>query len=320
MLCATNNWTTLLLISLLASFVVLRCLQESPANKEFAAAQQRRKFDEPAGDERGDLLVFIGYLSAPGNQEKRKWLRDTCFPRIRDDCWVFNTTTEKSKSNDVGIHPHEGRPGWGASCDGRFFIGHPNDPAAASSRQGHKQGALATNVEIDLARSLQNESDHFRDIQMIPMRDSYIELPDKTLSILRHGVQSGAETILKIDDDQCPNMTKVLEVAISTPRNVARYVGGYRWEGTEYDSMKGADGSIDPYMSGPGYLLSRSLAHAVAVDDINHSVLYMPYGSSSEDVDMGKWFAHANRTHPELKFVFEVMQGLTKAHELPGKQ
>jgi len=272
------------------------------------------------------------YLSAPGNQEKRNWLRKTCFPKIRDACLEFNTTTTTTKFSNTSnsdIHPHhEWQSGWGTSCDLRFFIGHPNDPSATSKRQNHKQGALATKIEIELAQSLQNESDQFGDIQMLPMRDSYQELPDKTLSILRHGLLlqnnnsnngggGAAESILKIDDDRCPNMTKVLSIASTTPRNVARYVGSYRWKGTEYASMKGADGSIDPYMSGPGYLVSRALAHAVAVDDINHSVLYMPYGSSSEDVDMGKWFAHANRTHPELKFVCEVVPGLIKHHEVP---
>eukprot|EP00581_Thalassiosira_minuscula_P026995 CAMPEP_0184418034 /NCGR_PEP_ID=MMETSP0738-20130409/22351_1 /TAXON_ID=385413 /ORGANISM="Thalassiosira miniscula, Strain CCMP1093" /LENGTH=85 /DNA_ID=CAMNT_0026777979 /DNA_START=12 /DNA_END=269 /DNA_ORIENTATION=- len=84
--------------------------------------------------------------------------------------------------------------------------------------------------------------------------------------------------------------------------------------------MKGADGSIDPYMSGPGYLVSKALAKAVSVDDINHSILHMSYGSSSEDVDMGKWFAYAKQTHPELVFVSEVAHGLTVAHEEHPKE
>jgi len=326
---APRHRSALLLFILLASVVVsiLRSFQEIPNpidNEPVAARQaQQQQIKEPDNNK---LLVFIGYLSAPSNHEKRNWLRKTCFPKIRDACLEFNTTTTTTKFSNAtksDIHPHhKGQLGWGTSCDGRFFIGHPNDPSAASTRQGKKQGVFATEMEIELAQSLQHESDIFGDIQMLPMRDSYFELPDKTLSILRHGLLlqnnnnngggGAAESILKIDDDHCPNMTKVLSIASTTPRNVARYVGFYRWKGTEYTIMKGADGSIDPYMSGPGYLVSRALAQAVAVDDINHSVLYMPYGSSSEDVDMGKWFAHANRTHPELEFVYEVVKDLIK--------
>jgi len=263
------------------------------------------------GENNDNLLVFVGYLSAPGNHEKRDWLRKHCFPQIRDACQGFNyATAKKISERDDGSHSKEGQ--WGTACDIHFFIGQPNDPHAATSRQGHEQGVLATHFEIDLAHSLQNESDLFGDIHMLPMRDSYFDLPSKTLSILRLGVQSRAETVLKIDDDRCPDMAKVLAIASSTPHNVARYVGHYEWNGTEYEIMKGADGSTTPYMSGPGYLLSRALARAVALDNINHSVLYMPYGSSSEDVDMGKWFVHAKQTHPELKSAREAVRGLTR--------
>lgn len=248
----------------------------------------------PAADDAP--LLYIGYLSAPGNREKRDVLRETCFPRIRAACLAHgrNTTTG-------------GGPGWGTACAGGFFVGRPGDVAAHT---GKLQGANATATEIALAESLAAENAAFGDLELIPLRDAYADLPLKTLAILRAGAASGVAAVLKIDDDMCPDMEKVLQIARHTPRHVARYVGQYQWRGTEYRSMQGADGSVDPYMSGPVYIVSGVLARAVAFDDWVHSVLYMPYGSSSEDVNMGKWFAHANRTHPELEFVRQTVRGL----------
>lgn len=286
-----------------------------------------------AAGEDSALLVYVGYLSAPNNRAKRDSLREECFPQIREACLGRVNVTHTNSSN----------VGWGPSCDVRFFIGQPNDPNEAAKRaKHHSVGKMATQSEIDAADKLQNESDAFGDVQMLPMRDTYHDLPDKTLSILRHGALSGATVVLKIDDDRCPDsefdrvhprarvaensscfigfaVAKVLEVASSTPPNVARYVGVYLFKGTEYPHLqKGADGSRSPYMSGPAYLLSNALARAVAIDDINHSVLYMKYGSSSEDVDMGKWYEYAKTTHPELEFVREEVKGLAREH--PAKK
>lgn len=206
-----------------------------------------------------------------------------------------------------------GNSGWGPRCAIRFYIGQPNDPTQAAQRaRGHAQGALATADEIAAAERLQGESDEFGDMQMIPMRDMYNDLPDKTLAIVQHGALSGARAVVKIDDDMCPDISKVLNIARKTPSNVARYVGIDLWKGTEYKSLQGADGSIAHYMSGPVYLLSAALAKAVAIDDINHSVLFMKYGTSSEDVNMGKWFEYAKTTHPELRLRF--------GHKPPSKE
>ncbi|KAL9180754.1 hypothetical protein ACHAXT_011207 [Thalassiosira profunda] len=262
----------------------------------------------PREETNDNLLVYIGYLSAPDNREKRASLRKDCFPTIRDAC--LGSIAANATSSE----------GWGPHCNLKFFIGQPNDPRQAGTRaRGHTQGALATQIEIETAEKLQNESDAFGDMQMIPMRDTYIDLPSKTLSIVREGALSGARVVLKIDDDQCPDMKTILEIARTTPPNVARYVGTYQWKGTEYTIMQGADGSINPYMSGPAYLLSNALARAVAIDDINHSVLFMKYGSSSEDVDMGKWFEYAKTTHPEFEFKMETISGLARDHQPPKK-
>ena len=208
-----------------------------------------------------------------------------------------------------------GNSGWGPRCAIRFYIGQPNDPTQAAQRaRGHAQGALATADEIAAAERLQGESDEFGDMQMIPMRDMYNDLPDKTLAIVQHGALSGARAVVKLDDDMCPDISKVLNIARKTPSNVARYVGIDLWKGTEYKSLQGADGSIAHYMSGPVYLLSAALAKAVAIDDINHSVLFMKYGTSSEDVNMGKWFEYAKTTHPELRFKRETVYGLATNH------
>merc|ERR1712157_576921 len=94
---------------------------------------------------------------------------------------------------------------------------------------------------------------------------------------------------------------------------MAQYVGGYKFQGNEYTSMRGADNTTSEYMSGGcGYLVSGALARAIALDDSARSILHMPYGSSSEDVDMGKWYLQAQMTHPELMFKTDVIPELTR--------
>ena len=61
--------------------------------------------------------------------------------------------------------------------------------------------------------------------------------------------------------------------------------------------MRGADASIAPYASGPGYVLSNRLSTTVFVQDVPRTALWMPYGSSSEDANVGKMVLHASRAH-----------------------
>ena len=53
--------------------------------------------------------------------------------------------------------------------------------------------------------------------------------------------------------------------------------------------MTGADGRHSEYMSGWVWAISRGLLRSIAQRHYARSVLYPAYGSSSEDVDLGRW-------------------------------
>lgn len=266
-------------------------------------------------------LVLVGYLSAPRNRAKRDWLRESLSAERARRVPELRGGSPESRRN-AGGGDGDGRA-WGGRVPRPILRGAAQRPGeAAAGRQGDRsaQGALATPMEIDLALQLQNESDALGDIQMIPMRDTYNDLPLETLSILQHGARSGARLIFKIDDDQCPtDMARVLKLAAATSPNMAQYAGRYKFNGTEYTTMRGADGTTSDYMGGLAYLVSGALARAIALDDSTRSILHMPYGSSSEDVDIRRWYLQAQMTHPELTFEMDVIPTLTSESLPPEK-
>lgn len=223
-------------------------------------------------------LLFVAYLSAPSNMDRRAAVREKCFPSIR-----------------------------AAGYDVKFFIGRPNDESNPISRA---QGQVATQLESDLAGSLQEESEKYGDVVITPFRDAYRDLTDKVSFLFRYGLQAGAQNILKIDDDWCPDMMRVQSACDAIIPSQAHYIGQYLWEGNEYDIMKGRDGTVAKFMTGVGFILSASLARAIFYDDLVHTLLFAPYGTSSDDANIGKWYDYAIKKHPELKFSREVVQGL----------
>merc|ERR1711920_966787 len=103
--------------------------------------------------------------------------RDNCFPRIK-----------------------------AAGHEAKFFIGRPNELGPVLSHQGQR----STQKEADTANKLQDESDRWSDIVIVPFRDAYRDLTDKVAFLFRYALQEGAENVLKIDNDWCPDMNVVL--------------------------------------------------------------------------------------------------------------
>ena len=66
--------------------------------------------------------------------------------------------------------------------------------------------------------------------------------------------------------------------------------------------------TVAPFM-GRGYVLSRELARTIFEVDRTHTVLFQPYGTSSEDANVGKWVAHATRAH-RLKVTMAHRHGI----------
>ena len=74
------------------------------------------------------------------------------------------------------------------------------------------------------------------------------------------------------------------------------YLGNYLFKGTEYTIMQGSDGTTAPFMSGWVFGLSQNLAKTI-VKDWMHSILVAPYGTSSDDANLGKWVDWAIHNH-----------------------
>jgi hypothetical protein len=180
------------------------------------------------------------------------------------------------------------------------------------------QGQLATEMEVNISKMLMQEHDQYGDLLLTPNRDHYRDMTEKLLSSIRYSLEQGADYILKTDDEYCINITEVKRLVEERKKNNNElYMGIYQFAGDEYESMKGADGTIAPFMSGWVIGLSRKLAKTIAEDGWNHNLLIAPYGTSSDDANLGKWVDWAIRTH-NLTVDYTVSRDLNI--NVPGMQ
>lgn len=205
--------------------------------------------------------VLIAYLSATDNYKRRRNVREHCL-------------------SDALIE----------GIDYKFFVGRPSFITPDSHRS---QGAPATPKEIEVAKALEEEQRIHGDIVVVPFRDMYRDLTDKVTNLMRYGVSQGYANIFKIDDDMCPNVSSVLHHANQSGPGLAYYTGDYLWHGDEYPQMAGPDGTVRPYYSGVCFMVSGDLARIIFEDEADHTLLFAPYGTDSDDANMGKWFAYA---------------------------
>jgi len=144
-------------------------------------------------------------------------------------------------------------------------------------------------LEVPLNLEEEEEANK-NDILRLPVTDSYEELPSKVLAFFSHAVQQGYEFIVKMDDDRIPDVPRMEQFFSSLSGSQLIYAGCMLYETADSAIQVGADGNFTEYFAGPTYALSRTLANKIAGEEgLAHSVAYNAYGSSSEDVDMGKW-------------------------------
>eukprot|EP00397_Hematodinium_sp_SG-2012_P044274 GEMP01049414.1.p1 GENE.GEMP01049414.1~~GEMP01049414.1.p1 ORF type:complete len:340 (+),score=57.98 GEMP01049414.1:309-1328(+) len=225
------------------------------------------------------IPVFVGVLTAPTNIMRRDTWRLQCAPVLR-----------------------------AAGIDALFYIGRPS---IGDKRSGsHTQGEIATDAEQKAAKQLHEEAEKYKDIVFLPFRDSYRDLVDKTVHIFDKGYLSGAQLIVKTDDDLCVDPKLLLHVAASHTYNASHrmlYGGRYLWKGTELKIMRGPQNATAPYFGGSTYVLSRNLVEAILKDNAFMN-LHAMYGSSSEDTDVGKWVQHVGKQHPEYTIDFKTFE------------
>lgn len=186
----------------------------------------------------------------------------------------------------------------------KFFLGEPY--AGHSHRlDRHDQGGRNTSSEQQDSRTILDEVEKFNDIVVLPMRDQYMSLPEKTFSALKFAVDTWPQTqyVGLHDVEYCmrPEVAQKEIEAFEAEKATASYdqlfAGIYYWNGTEYKMQKGPGNETAPYFSGHGYFMSRALASTIVSADRTHSILYGVYGTASEDADLGKWVQYAEQHH-----------------------
>jgi len=208
------------------------------------------------------LFLYVGVLSAPRNVECRATARNGWVARLRKQYPTSRVHVE-------------------------FLVG--NMPLQRG-RMGHVQGMTATSQEVQIEKQLEVEAQEHGDLVRVPVVEAYAFLTDKSLVLLDRGARSGAEYVMKVDDDMQVDFNL-------TERTLARrgehakplFAGVYLFSDAAYESQKGVDGNFTPYFSGWCYMLSHDLAREITSTSMAHSVAFPMYGSSSEDVDVGRW-------------------------------
>jgi len=217
-------------------------------------------------------FIYIGVLSAPNNfkrreQARRLWLKDT-----------------------------RAKFGQEARVRAEFIVGHTplySDP--------HVQGVLAPETALQTERQLDEESKLYNDIRRIPLAETYLTLPDKSLQTLQLGVTAGYRYIVKIDDDRELHLPELMSFCSRMIRVDDVYAGDSMFKEKAYEIQLGADGQFVPYFGGPAYLLSHGLA-AKVVKLTSKGASFLLTGSSSEDVDMGRWVEEAKHLGANVQF------------------
>lgn len=102
----------------------------------------------------------------------------------------------------------------------KFAVGLPNYDTF--DRNDHQQGKLGTEEEVAVSMRLLQEQKRFGDILVTPHRDSYRDVSEKRLSIVKYGVENKCRYTCKTDDEYCLNATRVREsIAVHEQDNPA---------------------------------------------------------------------------------------------------
>ena len=171
----------------------------------------------------------------------------------------------------------------------RFFVGAPLQEG--HSLHGHNQGGVATKAATQIAEALLAEAERHGDMVVLPLRDVYMDLSHKTLSIMRYGYRrTNASFIGTHDDEYCLKIPAVRAIeGAERQHGQLLYAGNYLWAGTEYKSMTGPSNWTAPYFSGHGYFLERRLVKLAVIRNWDEAVLHQRYGTTADDANMGKW-------------------------------
>jgi len=159
----------------------------------------------------------------------------------------------------------------------------------------------ATADEIAAVKRVVAEAEAEGDIVPVWGWERYQDLNKKVARIFEDGVATGADFVAKVDDDTCLRPRRLLRTLRDWRRTrkpgAELYLGRYLFKGTEYEAMRGADGTIAPFQSGTAVVLSANLARTIFDVDRLYTTFFQPYGTSFDDANLGKWVQRAERVH-----------------------
>jgi hypothetical protein len=201
-------------------------------------------------------LMYVGIISSPKNRERRDLVRSAYLNAL------------KQKYSDGHI-------------TAEFIIGHT--PFTASG-----QGTKGTPDQLQMEKNLTEEAAASNDIRRIVFPERYENLPDKVFNLLQYSTEQGYDFVMKLDDDMILNVDALERFLADKSASDLLYAGTMFWKSKSYDSQEGPDSDFVPYFGGPCYLLSNKLVLQI-VKHRTHVAEFVRYGSSSEDVDMGRW-------------------------------
>mmetsp|Transcript_50084 Transcript_50084/g.88283 ORF Transcript_50084/g.88283 Transcript_50084/m.88283 type:complete len:361 (-) Transcript_50084:99-1181(-) len=216
----------------------------------------------------------------------------------------------------------------------RLFIGIPSAPREAERRltvrstwMQYKVLKVLKCVEAKFfvgghemtpaARTLvQWEADKYNDVVLLPMKDAYDVLPNKTLTIMQWvAANSHADWFMKLDDDSFPHLENVMRYlqGYGLPRYA--YSGSFLWDHPVLHDGKWAEKSdykedkYPPYAVGAGYMLSHKLVKRF-VREVYYNATSRHDLLHNEDCQVGVWIDRMQDKHlVQLKDVKASMWG-----------
>mmetsp|Transcript_15246 Transcript_15246/g.26046 ORF Transcript_15246/g.26046 Transcript_15246/m.26046 type:complete len:300 (+) Transcript_15246:88-987(+) len=212
------------LLSLIGPFLTI--FRETSLNDEKTGdkTEVRGIMDQPRSTERSTkqgkdnygVLLAISFVSAPGHSQQRSKLRRECLPKVESECASYVSSSTSSSSSSSLL----------SSCSIKFYIGQPNDISTQISLQ--IKGSFVSQsdpypaFESQMADSIRRESIEHGNLVILPMRDTYRDLTNKVIFMMRHALEKErAQYVLKIDNDHCPDTRRLLEAITDSMRTTS---------------------------------------------------------------------------------------------------
>mmetsp|Transcript_101935 Transcript_101935/g.186729 ORF Transcript_101935/g.186729 Transcript_101935/m.186729 type:complete len:391 (-) Transcript_101935:82-1254(-) len=237
--------------------------------------------------------------------------------------------TEFDLGGQLGITPCANRP--------LLFVGVPSAPGNSAKREIARKTWMQYKVIVDMncvevkffcgaddlvygdESVLNDENEKYQDMVLLPVKDSYEGLTNKTLTIMQWAAgNSRAEWFMKLDDDSWPHLEALARHLQGLGDARYAYSGAFLWNHPVLHDGKWAEKEsyqakvYPPYAVGSGYMLSRKLVKRF-VRDVYFNETNRHNLLRNEDSEIGVWIDRMeDKHHVQLKDINASMWGCNK--------